>query len=100
MAPTKRISSKSVLALSDLNDELRKASDPKRAKSLAWFFKTGKGEYGEGDQFCGITVPELRNIASRFRAREGFFTHSQSHRTYGSDELQSLLRTRSSDAVT
>lgn len=67
MAPAKRIPSKSVLPLSDLNDELGKASDAKRAKNLAWFFKTGKGEYGEGDRFCGITVPALRKIASRYR---------------------------------
>jgi 3-methyladenine DNA glycosylase AlkD len=67
MAPQKRIPSRSVLTLSGLNDELRKASDPKRAKNLASFFKTGKGEYGEGDQFCGITVPALRKIASRYR---------------------------------
>jgi 3-methyladenine DNA glycosylase AlkD len=67
MAPLKKIASKSVLFLSDLNNELGKASDAKRAKNLIWFFKTGKGEYGEGDKFCGITVPALRKIASRYR---------------------------------
>lgn len=67
MALPKQIPSRSGLSLSDLNDELGKASDAKRAKNLAWFFKTGKGEYGEGDRFCGITVPALRKIASRYR---------------------------------
>jgi 3-methyladenine DNA glycosylase AlkD len=45
--------------------ELAAAADPKRAKGLAWFFKTGKGEYGEGDRFLGITVPEQRKVALR-----------------------------------
>lgn len=40
-------------------------ADPKRAKNLAWFFKTGEGEYGEGDRFIGITVPEQRRVALR-----------------------------------
>ena len=42
---------------------LRKAADPKRAVSVAKFFKTGKGEYGEGDRFIGIPLPVLRKIA-------------------------------------
>ena len=41
---------------------LQKKSDKKRAKILQRFFKTGKGEYREGDIFLGITVPELRKI--------------------------------------
>jgi 3-methyladenine DNA glycosylase AlkD len=45
--------------------ELAAVASRKRAKGLAWFFKTGKGEYGEGDRFLGITVPEQRKIALR-----------------------------------
>ena len=53
--------------LADLLRELAAASDPERARNLAWFFKTGKGQYGEGDKFCGITVPVQRKIASRYK---------------------------------
>lgn len=53
---------------SDLECALRAAADPKRAKVVAKFFKTGKGEYGEGDQFIGIAVPMLRKIAHRHLA--------------------------------
>jgi 3-methyladenine DNA glycosylase AlkD len=50
-----------------LERELQAAANPERAKSSAWFFKTGQGQYGEGDQFLGITVPLQRKIAMRFR---------------------------------
>lgn len=45
---------------------LAKLADPERAKASAWFFKTGVGQYGEGDQFIGVTVPNQRLIARRF----------------------------------
>lgn len=54
--------------LKQLLSELKHASDPERAKNLEWFFKTGKGEYGEGDQFLGITVPKLREISKKYQS--------------------------------
>lgn len=51
----------------NLERELIAAADPKRAGGMQRFFQTGKGEYGEGDRFLGITVPEQRTIALRYR---------------------------------
>lgn len=45
--------------------EIRAAANPAKAKVLAGFFKTGKGQYGEGDRFLGLTVPVSRAIARR-----------------------------------
>jgi len=52
--------------IKNLENELLKKADKKRAENLQRFFKTGKGEYGEGDIFLGICVPELREISKRF----------------------------------
>jgi len=48
--------------------ELNAAADPAQAAGMARFFKTGKGEYGEGDKFLGISVPAQRKIALRYRS--------------------------------
>ena len=53
--------------LLELRKELRKIADPQKAKILQRFFKTGIGEYGEGDIFLGITVPNSRKIAIKFK---------------------------------
>ncbi|MBT4209627.1 MAG: DNA alkylation repair protein [Candidatus Komeilibacteria bacterium] len=50
----------------DLIKELKKYASPARKKSNEWFFKTGKGQYGEGDQFIGVTVPNIRLVARQF----------------------------------
>ncbi|MFN3849475.1 MAG: DNA alkylation repair protein [Spirosomataceae bacterium] len=53
--------------LQDLISELKKVSSPERAKTSQWFFKTGKGEYGEGDVFVGITTPLLRATIKNYK---------------------------------
>jgi 3-methyladenine DNA glycosylase AlkD len=48
---------------SDVRRLLEESADPAKAAFLPRFFKTGPGEYGEGDRFYGVTVPECRRIA-------------------------------------
>lgn len=50
------------MTLRELRDSLRQLSDPVRAAGALRFFKTGPGEYGEGDQFLGVAVPATRSL--------------------------------------
>lgn len=52
----------------NLIKELKKYSSPERKHANMWFFKTGPGQYGEGDKFLGVTVPDCRKVAKEFLA--------------------------------
>ena len=54
--------------LSAVRSRVREFADAKRAKFLLRFFKTGPGEYAEGDRFLGLRVPDIRKIAREFRS--------------------------------
>ena len=59
--------------------EMRRQADPHDAKFLQRYFKTGPGEYAEGDRFLGLRVPAMRRLA-------------RSHRDLPRDDLLALLR--------
>lgn len=52
---------------SNVKKELGKYASNKRQETSLWFFKTGKGEYGHGDRFMGVSVPDQRRVAKKFR---------------------------------
>jgi 3-methyladenine DNA glycosylase AlkD len=67
------------MSLAELKKKIKLASSPNIAIILQRFFKTGKGEYGEGDIFAGIKVPVLRAIAKE-------------HYELGFDDLKELIK--------
>lgn len=50
-----------------IQQELEQYIDPVKREYLPNFFKTGKGQYGEGDKFLGIVVPNIRMVAKRHK---------------------------------
>lgn len=53
-------------SVDDIKQALEILSIPEKAEFFPKFFKTGKGEYGEGDVFIGVTVPDQRSVAKEF----------------------------------
>jgi 3-methyladenine DNA glycosylase AlkD len=53
--------------LEKLQAELRRFSNPEKIEVSKYFFKTGKGQYGEGDEFIGISMPKQREVIKEFK---------------------------------
>lgn len=53
--------------LAELRKKIKALGSTDIAETMQWFFKTGKGEYGEGDVFAGLKVPTQRKLAREFR---------------------------------
>lgn len=54
--------------LNNLKKEIQSLENKEKAKIMQGFFKTGRGQYGEGDVFLGLTVPESRALAKKYSA--------------------------------
>ncbi len=55
------------MRISDIRRDMTSLADPARAAHLQRYFKTGPGQYGEGDRFIGLRVPQVRRLAARWR---------------------------------
>lgn len=56
------------MSVPEMQAKLRAFASAENAKIAQWFFKTGPGEYGEGDQFIGVRAPDLRRLAKELKA--------------------------------
>jgi len=79
------------MVVAAIQKELESLADPRHAAILQRFFKTGPGQYGEGDRFRGLRVPVLRKVARKYRhlslAEAGRLLQSAFHE----DRLLALL---------
>ena len=56
-----------MITAKQIKDELLSLSNPDKKEFLPRFFKTGKGQYGEGDLFIGVTIPQQRAIVKKYK---------------------------------
>jgi 3-methyladenine DNA glycosylase AlkD len=74
-----------------IQQELESLADPRHAAILQRFFKTGPGDYGEGDRFRGIRVPVLRKLARKYRHLPRAAAESLLPSSFHEDRLLALL---------
>jgi 3-methyladenine DNA glycosylase AlkD len=55
-----------MMLLNQLKQQLKSLADPDQALQLQRYFKTGPGQYGEGDRFIGIRMPQLRRLVTGY----------------------------------
>jgi 3-methyladenine DNA glycosylase AlkD len=74
-----------------IRSELRSLSDPVKARVLARFFKTGPGDYGEGDKFYGVVVPKIRSVVKAHRKAPGREIRKLLRSQFHEERLTALL---------
>ena len=74
-----------------IRTQLRGMADPEKAAVLQRFFKTGPGEYGEGDKFLGIAVPEIRRLALACSTADEDFVRGFLYSEFHEERLFALL---------
>ena len=79
------------MIVAELEKELSSLEDSHTASFLKRFFKTGPGEYGEGDLFRGIRVPVLRKLAKEYQSLTLAETEVLLRSSYHEDRLLALL---------
>ena len=77
--------------MSSLQSSLLALKNPEKAALLQRFFKTGKGEYAEGDIFIGIMVPQIREIIKQFHSLSLKEIQSSLKSKYHEERLAALL---------
>lgn len=75
----------------DVRNALHSVADDKIARHSRKFFKTGEGEYGEGDKFLGIRVPEQRKVASKYKDLSLSETLKLLHSDFHEERLTALF---------
>lgn len=75
----------------DVQHELEKVANPEKAKLLQGYFKTGHGQYGEGDIFRGVMVPAQRQLAKKYIDISLVETVQLLQSKYHEDRLTALL---------
>jgi 3-methyladenine DNA glycosylase AlkD len=79
------------MSFSEVRKEIRDLADPKKAQILQRFFKTGPGEYGEGDRFLGIMVPQIRVAVKKYRDLDSGSLHTFLESPFHEERLFALL---------
>ncbi|MGB8170209.1 MAG: DNA alkylation repair protein [Chthoniobacteraceae bacterium] len=79
------------MTLREIRTVLRRLADPVRAAGALRFFKTGPGEYGEGDQFLGVTVPGTRSLLPQSDVLREAEVLSLLHSEWHEERLLALL---------
>ncbi len=79
------------MSIIKLKKDLRQYATTDRRKTNEWFFKTGKGEYGEHDKFLGISNPDVRRVAKKYRDENIIQLQQLVESQYNEERLCSLI---------